>query len=96
MTYQFHPTVLREYDIRGIMNDTLGPDDAYAIGRAFASFKPEWKTAKPRIAVGRDGRKSSPALEAALVKGLTESGGRGADWRGADADALFHRLRTRA
>jgi phosphomannomutase len=24
MTHQFHPTVLREYDIRGIIGETLG------------------------------------------------------------------------
>ncbi len=70
----FHPSILREYDIRGIVGETLHAKDAYAIGRAFASFKPEWKTRAPRIAVGRDGRLSSPEMEAALVKGLTESG----------------------
>lgn len=72
--HSFHPTILREYDIRGIVGETLHAADAYAIGRAFASFRDEWKSKKPRIAVGRDGRVSSPALEEALVKGLTESG----------------------
>ena len=38
MTYQFHPTVLREYDIRGVIGETLGPDDARAIGRGFATL----------------------------------------------------------
>ena len=33
--HRFHPTVLREYDIRGIIGETLGPDDARAIGRGF-------------------------------------------------------------
>lgn len=72
--HAFHPTILREYDIRGIVGETLAPADGYAIGRSFASFKPEWKTARPRIGVARDGRASSPALEDALVRGLTESG----------------------
>ncbi len=74
MTHTFHPSILREYDIRGIIDETLSSDDAYAIGRAFGSFKPEWKTKKPRIAVGRDGRLSSPALEEALVRGLVDCG----------------------
>lgn len=74
MTYSFHPSILREYDIRGVMNETLSPADAYAIGRSFASFRPEWKEKSPTIAVGRDGRLSSPSLEAALIRGLTESG----------------------
>ena len=30
MSHTFHPTVLREYDIRGIIGETLGPDDARA------------------------------------------------------------------
>ena len=38
MTYNFHPTSLREYDIRGIIGETLGPDDAYAIGRGFGTL----------------------------------------------------------
>jgi phosphomannomutase len=69
-----HSSILREYDIRGIVGETLSAQDAYEIGRAFGSFKPEWKTKAPRIAVGRDGRLSSPELEAALVKGLAECG----------------------
>ena len=74
MSHSFNPTILREYDIRGVIGETLSPDDAYAIGRSFASFKPEWKNTKPRIAVARDGRLSSPSLEAALIKGLNDAG----------------------
>ena len=33
MKHNFDPTVLREYDIRGIIGETLGVDDARAIGR---------------------------------------------------------------
>ncbi len=31
-------TILREYDIRGIVGDTLNRDDAIAIGRAFGTM----------------------------------------------------------
>ena len=72
--YSFHPSILREYDIRGIIGETLSAKDAYAIGRSFASFNPVWKTKKPRIAVLRDGRLSSPELEAALTRGLNDAG----------------------
>jgi len=68
----FNPTILREYDVRGVVDDTLGEADARALGRAFATILAE-KGGK-RIAVGRDGRLSSPSLEAALVDGLTGSG----------------------
>jgi phosphomannomutase len=70
--YSFNPTILREYDIRGIVGDTLAAADARAIGRAFARILVE--QGLRRVAVGFDGRLSSPELEAALVGGLTESG----------------------
>jgi phosphomannomutase len=63
---------LREYDIRGIVGKTLGPDDAYAIGRGFGTLVR--RGGGTRVAVGRDGRESSPVLEEALVRGLNESG----------------------
>lgn len=72
MTHQFHPTSLREYDIRGVVGKTLGPEDARAIGRGFATLIR--RAGGTRVAVGRDGRLSSPSLEAALVEGLTASG----------------------
>jgi phosphomannomutase len=72
MTHQFHPTVLREYDIRGIIGETLSEADAYAIGRGFATLLR--RAGGRRVAVGYDGRISSPLLEAALVRGLNESG----------------------
>jgi phosphomannomutase len=72
MTHQFHPTVLREYDIRGIIGQTLGPDDARAIGRGFATLLR--RAGGKLVAVGYDGRVSSPMLEHALIEGLTASG----------------------
>ena len=72
MPHQFHPTSLREYDIRGIVGKTLGPDDAHALGRSFGTLAR--RAGGTRIAVGRDGRESSPLMEASLVRGLTESG----------------------
>ncbi|HEY1856254.1 phosphoglucomutase/phosphomannomutase PgmG [Acidocella sp.] len=71
-SHQFHESTLREYDIRGIVGDTLGEADAFAIGRVFGSIIAE--QGGKRIAVGRDGRLSSPTLEAALIKGLVASG----------------------
>ncbi len=72
MSHNFHPTVLREYDIRGIIGETLGPDDARAIGRSFATLLR--RAGGSKVAVGYDGRISSPMLEHALVEGLTASG----------------------
>ena len=72
MTHRFDPTSLREYDIRGIVGKTLGPADATAIGRGFATRVR--RAGGTRVAVGYDGRVSSPELEAALIGGLTASG----------------------
>ena len=72
MSHQFHSTVLREYDIRGIIGQTLGADDARAIGRGFATLLRQ--AGGTKVAVGYDGRVSSPMLEHALVEGLTASG----------------------
>ena len=71
-THVFDPTVLREYDIRGIVGKTLHPADAFAIGRCFATIIR--RDGGRTIAVGYDGRLSSPALEAALADGLRASG----------------------
>lgn len=72
MSHIFHPTTLREYDIRGIIGETLGEADAYAIGRSFATML--GRAGGKKIAIGYDGRLSSPLLEAALIKGITTSG----------------------
>jgi len=72
MTHQFHPTSLREYDIRGIVGETLGEADARAIGRGFGTLIA--RAGGSQVAVGYDGRVSSPILEAALVEGLNAAG----------------------
>ncbi|MEL7682178.1 phosphomannomutase/phosphoglucomutase [Citromicrobium bathyomarinum] len=72
MSHTFDPTILREYDIRGIIGETLEADDARAIGRSFGSMLK--RSGGSRVAVGYDGRQSSPMLEHALVEGLTASG----------------------
>jgi phosphomannomutase len=70
--HRFDPSVLREYDIRGVVGTTLHEADAYAIGRGFATRVR--RAGGTRVAVGYDGRVSSVALEAQLVKGLSEGG----------------------
>lgn len=72
LTHSFHPSVLREYDIRGVVGETLGAADAYAIGRCFAAVV--LRAGGRKVVVGCDGRLSSPMLEQALVEGLVASG----------------------
>lgn len=66
------PSILREYDIRGIYDATLTAADFRALGCAFASRVVE--AGGRRIAVGRDGRLSSEEAMAALVDGLLSAG----------------------
>jgi phosphomannomutase len=70
--HRFNPTVLREYDVRGVVGETLSADDAYAIGRSFGTVvcRNNGRTA----CVGYDGRLTSPELEAAVVRGLADCG----------------------
>ena len=72
MTHIFHPTMLREYDIRGVVGDTLSDKDAQAIGRSFATLIA--RAGGKRIAVGYDGRLSSPMLADALIAGINAAG----------------------
>ena len=70
--HTFDPTTLREYDVRGIVGDTLKAEDAYAIGRSFGTIVRE--AGGKVAALGYDGRLSSPMLEAAVAEGLAACG----------------------
>lgn len=70
--HDFHPTSLREYDIRGVIGKTLSGADAFAIGRCFGSIVA--REGGKKVAVGYDGRLSSPELEKQLVAGLVACG----------------------
>lgn len=72
MTHVFDASLLREYDIRGVVGKTLSEADARAIGRSFGTLVR--RRGGRGVAVGYDGRLSSPALEAALVEGLNAAG----------------------
>jgi phosphomannomutase len=71
-TSMVNPLVLREYDIRGVIGDTLTEQDYRALGRAFGELLAE--NGGRSAAVGYDGRLTSPTLEQALVDGLAEAG----------------------
>ncbi len=70
---EFDPEILREYDIRGIVNKNITENTAYTIGRVFGYVVNE-KLASNNIALGYDGRLTSPKLHEALSLGLIDSG----------------------
>ena len=71
-SHQFDPTILREYDVRGVVGKTLSTEDAKALGQAFATIAAEQGAKK--LAIGRDGRLSSPDMAAAVAAGITAAG----------------------
>ncbi len=71
-SHRFNPTLLREYDVRGVVGQTLSAEDARALGRAFGTRVA--RSGGRRVAVGRDGRLSSPEMEEAVVDGLKRCG----------------------
>ena len=70
--HTFHPTALREYDIRGIVGGTITVADATAIGAAFATMVR--RQGGTKIALGYDGRLSSPELADAVSAGMRAAG----------------------
>ena len=70
-SHKFNNSILRAYDIRGIVGETLHNIDAERLGNIFAS---SFNTDKKKIIVCRDGRLSSPDLVNSLKKGLLDSG----------------------
>ena len=64
--------ILREYDVRGIVGETLTVNDAEAIARAFGTRIV--RNGGTQVCVGYDGRLSSPDMEVAVVNGLVACG----------------------
>ncbi len=59
----------KAYDVRGQIPDELNEEIAYEIGKAYASL-----LSPSRVCMGMDVRLSSPAMSAAMARGLNESG----------------------
>ncbi len=70
--YQPAPEIFKAYDIRGIVDKTLTEEACFAIGQALGSEAID--RGQKRIAIGRDGRLSGPALAGALAKGINAAG----------------------
>ena len=70
--YRFDPSILREYDVRGVVGQTLDIHDAAALGRSFGTMVAG--RGGHTVAVGYDGRNSSPDLAARVIEGLRASG----------------------
>jgi phosphomannomutase / phosphoglucomutase len=67
-----HPTIFREYDIRGIADQELLSEGIVQLGRALGTLIQRKRG--PKINVARDCRLSSPRLHDALIEGLIAAG----------------------
>ncbi|NDC66094.1 MAG: phosphomannomutase/phosphoglucomutase, partial [Burkholderiaceae bacterium] len=65
-------SIFKAYDIRGIIDETLNPQIARAIGQAFGSQMRD--LGETDVVIGRDGRLSGPVLIEALTEGLLSTG----------------------
>ncbi|MCB1537675.1 MAG: phosphomannomutase/phosphoglucomutase [Rhodospirillales bacterium] len=72
MPHSFDPGILREYDVRGIVGQSLTEADAKTLGLTFGTTIT--RAGGKTVTCGLDGRLSSPALHAALCAGLLETG----------------------
>jgi len=70
--HKFSHTILREYDVRGIVGDNLNEVDAYTLGKAFGTTI--IRDGGKNVCVAYDGRLSSEDMAAALIAGLTSTG----------------------
>jgi phosphomannomutase len=72
ISYKFNPSILREYDVRGVYGESLTTDDAQMLGITFGTRVVE--SGGQTVVVGFDGRITSPELCNFLVKGLLACG----------------------
>ncbi|HTP50395.1 MAG TPA: phosphomannomutase/phosphoglucomutase [Anaeromyxobacteraceae bacterium] len=69
---QVSPTIFREYDIRGLVDQDLTEEAVHLVGRALGSAIRE--KGGSRAVVGRDCRESGPRFARAMMEGLNAAG----------------------
>jgi phosphomannomutase len=73
MSRELLDKIIKAYDIRGLVDEEVTPDFAFALGIAFAKFV-EREREPATIVVGEDMRPSSPELAGAFSDGATSQG----------------------
>lgn len=64
--------IFRSYDIRGIVDDNMGPEVVRLIGQGFGGIA--LAANQPEVIIGGDGRLTTPPLKQALTTGLNAAG----------------------
>lgn len=71
--HTFEKSILKEYDIRGIVDKNLNETDAYFVGRSYGTLLKR-KYNRKNCVIGYDGRHTSHAYTEKVIEGLNESG----------------------
>jgi phosphomannomutase len=87
---QVDASIFKSYDIRGIYGQNLFDETGEAVGKAFVKV-----ISAQTVVVGRDARVSSPALHAALMKGLTSVGANVVDVGMVSTDMYYYACATK-
>ena len=70
---EFLNSIIKAYDVRGLVDSQITPDFTFALGAAFARFLQEERD-PGSVVIGEDMRPSSPALASAFADGVTSQG----------------------
>lgn len=70
--HKFTPSILKMYDIRGVVGKDFDNTDAYFMGKAYGTFLKNLN--KKICVVGRDGRNTSKELQKYFIDGLITTG----------------------
>jgi len=73
LTSEFLDSIIKAYDVRGLVDSQLTPDFAFALGGAYATLLQEEREPST-IIIGEDMRPSSPTLADAFSDGATSQG----------------------
>lgn len=83
-------TVVKAYDIRGLVPDELTAPMLHRVGATFAALVAADRPHAPALVLGRDSRTSSPELARAFAAGATEAGADVVDIGLASTDLLYY------
>lgn len=72
MSYIFDKSILKQYDIRGIVGETLSEKDAYYAAKSYGTLLQS--LGKKSCIIGYDARATSEPYSKEAIKGLTECG----------------------
>lgn len=72
--FSAHPSIFKEYDIRGVVGEEFTVEETYDIAAAIATYYQEKDTSVKTVALGADGRVHSPLIRKQVTQALRDFG----------------------